>query len=109
MIYGPNTEAVQSIIDRIPALTTDEVNLLDAAWAVARDASRSAARSAARCAARCAAWCAAWGAANDAIFATVTYDLATEEGHYTITQRDLLLAPWVSVCGMPDGLDGEPT
>ena len=23
---------------------------------------------------------------------------------YTIAQRDLLLAPWVEVCGMPEGL-----
>jgi hypothetical protein len=48
-----------------------------------------------------------WGAVIDAILGTVTYDLATEEGHYTIAHRDLLLAPWVSVCGMPDGLEGE--
>ena len=31
-------------------------------------------------------------------------DLATIDGPYTIAQRDLLLAPWVEVCGMPEGL-----
>ena len=40
-----------------------------------------------------AAGCPIWGA----VMAIVTYDLATEDGPYTITQRDLLLAPWVSV------------
>ena len=136
MIYGPNTEAVQFIIDRIPTLTEDECKRLDAYWAAARDAARDANRyaamSAADGAARYATWDAArdagwyatrdaaryairyaaryaaidayWAAARDAILATVTYDLATETGPYTIAQRDLLLAPWVSVCGMLDGL-----
>jgi hypothetical protein len=39
--------------------------------------------------------------------ATLTFDLATKDGPYTIAQRDLLLAPWVSVVGLPEGLDGE--
>ena len=120
MIYGPNTEAVQAIIDRIPTLTEDEVNRLeaawDAAWAASRHASWDAARSADWAADWAAAWDAAWAASRyaywdaarsaawDAIIATVTYDLATETGPYTIAQRDLLLAPWVSVCGMPKEL-----
>ena len=136
MIYGPNTEAVQSIIDRIPTLTEDECNRLEAAWAAAwdaaRDANRYAAMSAADGAARYATWDAArdagwyatrdaaryairyatryaaidayWAAARDAILTTVTYDLATETGSYTIAHRDLLLAPWIEVCGMPEGL-----
>ena len=128
MTYGPNTQAVQSIIDRIPTLTYAEVNRLgaswsaawSAAWRAAWGASRSAdwgtARSAAwyatwgaawgaaRSAARSAAWDATWGASRDALLATVTYDLATIDGPYTIAQRDLLLAPWVEVCGMPEGL-----
>ena len=114
MIYGPNTEAVQSVIDRIPTLTEDECKRLaaalsaawSAAWSAASDAARYAARSAAWDAAWDAAWAAAWAtvrdapwaAVRDAILATVTYDLATETGPYTIAQRDLLLAPWVSVC-----------
>ena len=124
MIYGPNTEAVQSIIDRIPTLTEDECNRLEAAWAAAwdaaRDANRYAAMSAADGAARYATWDAArdaaWYATRDAaryairyatryaILTTVTYDLATETGSYTIAHRDLLLAPWIEVCGMPEGL-----
>ena len=76
MTYGPNTATVQAIIDRIPTLTEDECKRLNAAWS--------------------AAWY--------AVLATVTYDLATIDGPYTIAQRDLLLAPWVKVCGMPDGL-----
>ena len=129
MIYGPNTEAVQSIIDRIPTLTEDECKQLTAAWEAAYDAAWEAAYGATWGAARVAAWYAAWdtardaaygaaidaawGAARDAVLATVTYDLATIDGPYTIAQRDLLLAPWVSVCGMPEGLiataalDGE--
>lgn len=81
MIYGPNTAAVASIIDRVPAFTEDECKRL--------------------------------AATRDATLAAVTYDLATIDGPYTITHRDLLLAPWVSVCGMPEGLiattalDGE--
>ena len=143
MIYGPNTLAVQSIIDRIPTLTYAEVNRLGATWAAVWDAARDAFWSAAWYAARGAAndaandanrgavwsaawdaardaaidasrgadWYAAWYAGRDAIIATLTYDLATIDGPYTIVQRDLLLAPWVEVCGMPDGLgatlDGE--
>ena len=89
MIYGPNTPSLQAIIDRIPTLTEDECKRLNAAWE------------------------AAWNATRNAVLATVTYDLATEDGPYTIVQRDLLFAPWVEVCGMPEALcptatlDGE--
>ena len=125
MIYGPNTEAVQSVIDRISTLTKDEYKQLGAAWNAAYDtaweagydAAWEAVHDAAREADCYAAWEAVYGAANvaarDAVLATVTYDLATINGPYTIAQRDLLLAPWVSVCGMPEGLiaraalDGE--
>ena len=122
-MYGPNTEAVESIIDRISALTEDECKQLTAAWEAAIDAAWEAAWYAAMDAAWDAAYGAAWGAAMDAsweavygaawdaarqatydasrpaVLATVTYDLATIDGHYTIAQRDMLLAPWVSVCG----------
>ena len=104
MTYGPNTATVQAIIDRIPTLTEDECKRLNAAWDAARDAAWDATWDATWNAAWDAAWDAARDAARDAIVATVTYDLATETGPYTIAQRDLLLAPWVKVCGMPDGL-----
>ena len=149
MIYGPNSAAVQAIIDRIPTLTEDECNRLvaawyatwgavrDAAWDAAWSATWGAVRDAAWDAAWYATWYATWGAAWDAAWyatwgavrdaawdaawyatwgavrATLTYDLATIDGHYTIAQRDLLLAPWIEVCGMPEGLiataalDGE--
>jgi hypothetical protein len=68
----------------------------DAAW----DAAGDAAWAAARAAAGAAAWDAAWNAAG----AIVTYDLATPTGPYTIAQRDLLLAPWISVMGPIEGL-----
>ena len=136
-MYGPNTKAVQSIIDRMTVLTEDEVISLAAAWyagygeaydeagdvawgaawdaawyaadGVARVPAWDAARYAAGFAARNATWDGAryairdavWDGARDAIAATVSYDLATEDGPYTITQRDMLLAPWVSVCGLP--------
>ena len=120
MIYGPNTEAVQSIIDRIPTLTEDEIKRLGAAWSAANGAAWNAAIDAAWSAAREEAWSAAWyaacgaawgaaggavlaswDAARDALLATVTYDLVLGKGPYTIAHRDLLLAPWIEVCGMP--------
>lgn len=164
MIYGPNTTAVQSIIDRVARMTDDEIQLLDEAgdstwdsvndsvrdtgWQTAKDRaanpSLDADNDAALEEAREAAWDSAtaraidahWGAslgeaweaakaaARDAgkdadwgeglspglspawatILAAITYDLATIEGPYTIFQRDLLMAPWVSVYGMPEGL-----
>jgi hypothetical protein len=155
MIYGPNTSAVQAIINRISTLTTDQVNILDAFMEASWDASRDAALAmawdrawdafmeaswdASRDAALAMAWDrawdealhtarhsfrkawnneakyaaldAAWDKAKDmashATLATVTYDLATIEGPYTIAQRDLLLAPWVIVCGMPEQLDAN--
>ena len=95
---------------------------MDAAY-VANRVVRWAAWGAAWEAVRCAAWDAAraanWDATGevvlpgtylgaeltwDTILAIVTYDLATENGLYTIVQRDLLLAPWVSVFGLPEGL-----
>lgn len=119
-MYGPNTEAVQSIIDRISTLTEDECNRLGAAWEAAYDASWDAARYAAMDAAWDAGWGAAmgaawdaaygaaegaaWYAAWDAVLATVTYDFATIDGDYTIAQLDLLMTAWIEVCGMPEGL-----
>ena len=179
MIYGPNTTAVQSIIDRVARMTDDEIQLLDAAWDstgdpvrdvswdkprtpgdamrnavrdvfwdAGKDAGKDAVNDAVNDAVRDEAWDAAadraidahwdaslgeaWDAAKAAardagkdadwgeylspglspglspawatILAALTYDLATIEGPYTIFQRDLLMAPWVSVYGMPEGL-----
>jgi hypothetical protein len=85
---------------RAPALAP----ALDAALAAARDVEWAAAWTAARAAALDEAWTAARAAALDAATAVVTWDLATEDGPYTIAQRDALIAPWVAACGMPDGL-----
>ncbi|MEI6478631.1 MAG: hypothetical protein WCO52_06695 [bacterium] len=95
---------------------------MDAAY-VARYAAKDAAWGAAWDAVRCAAWDAArqanWDATGEVVLpgtylgpevtwevvlAIVTYDLATIEGSYTIFQRGLLMAPWVEVFGMPEGL-----
>ena len=128
-MYGPNTEAVQAMIDIIPVLTEDEFTRLEAAtrfpagaWYAAWDAAHDAAWGEAWYAADNVVWDAAWAGwgeawyaahnavwdgawagwgAGGAILATVTYDLATEDGPYTIAQRDMLLAPWIKVCGMP--------
>ena len=156
MIYGPNTTAVQSIIDRVARITDYEIRLLDAAWHstwdsvndsvrdtgwqtakdraanpsldadndAALEEAREAAWDSATARAIDASWDAARGEALDAVndaakdavwdelrsiawaatLATVTYDLATIEGPYTIFQRDLLMAAWVTAFGMPDGL-----
>jgi len=87
----------------------------DAVHGAARDAAVATAMDAARYSPRYSSGDAFWATydaawvANDAILATVTYDLATIDGPYTIAQRDLLLAPWVEVCGMPEGLGAADT
>jgi len=83
--FGPNTVAVQAVIDRTKTLTPDEVDRIgaalaassrgerdatcDVAWRAARDATRyvewDAARSATVDAARGAAWFTYWGAPWD--------------------------------------------
>jgi hypothetical protein len=106
--FGPQWRAVVSLVRRAAILTSDDVERLyavstasrDAAWDAARNASSTASRYAAGDAARDAAG----DAARDAAWAIVTYDLATPDGPYTIEHRDLLLAPWIEVCGMPEGL-----
>ncbi len=106
--FGPQWRAVVSVVRRAATLTADEAKRLDAAWEAARGAARDAAwgaawgaaRGAARDAAGGAARGAAWGAAG----AVVTWDLATDDGPYTVAHRDLLIGPWVEVCGLPEGL-----
>ena len=114
--FGPQWRAVVSVVRRAATLTADEAKRLDAAWEAARGAAWEAARGAARDAAWGAAWEAARGAARGAARdaardaargaagAVVTWDLATDDGPYTAAQRDLLIGPWVEVCGLPDGL-----
>jgi len=126
--FGHQWRAAVSLVRRAAVLTPDEAERLYAAGDAARFAARYAARVAAgdaawvaaRYAAGVAAGDAAWVAAGDAAryaagdaagyaawvaaLAIVTYDLATPDGPYTIEHRDLLLAPWIEVCGMPEGL-----
>ena len=124
-VFGPQWRAVVSLVRRAATLTGDEAGRLraagggaarGAAWDAARDAAWVAARGAAwdvaggaawdaaGDAARDAAWVAARGAAWDAAWAVVTWDLATGDGPYTEARRDLLIGPWVEVCGLPEGL-----
>ena len=110
-----NTKAVEAIIKRINSMTPKEVERLDAAenaawtaaWYSAWDAAWDTALAAAKNATRHQAWTDSSDAVRDVILAMLTFDLATEDGPYTIAQRDLLLAPWVSVFGLPEDLDGE--
>jgi len=103
-VFGPQWRAVVEVVRRAATLTEDEAKRLDtardAAWGAARNAAGNAARDAAWGAARDAARDAAWNAA----WAVVTWDLATSDGPYTFIHRDLLMAPWVEVCGLPAGL-----
>ena len=106
--FGPQWRAVVSVVRRAATLTADEAKRLDAArdaaWVAARDAAWGAAWDAARGAAWDAAWDAAWVAARDAARAVVTWDLATDDGPYTVAMRDLLIGLWAEVCGLPEGL-----
>ena len=95
----------------------------DAAWVAARDAARDAAWDAAWVAAWDAAWvaagvaagdvarvaarAAAWAAASAAASAAAVWDLTTSDGPFTYAQRDLLMAPWVEVFGLPASLAAE--
>jgi len=114
-VFGPQWRAVVELVRRAATLTEDEAKRLNAARNAAWDAARNAARNAAWNAAWDAAWDAAWNAARNAAWgardvawnatrAVVTWDLATSDGPYTFIHRDLLMAPWVEVCGLPTGL-----
>lgn len=109
LIYGPNTAAVQRVIERCKTLTDDEVERLVAAWYAHRGESWYAASNAAETAARSEDWYAAsdaawdaagkvaqsqgWFALGDALIAYIVQDLITAE------QFDLLAGPWLSVIG----------
>ncbi len=100
-VFGPNGEAVATLIKRCRTLTYDEAEQLSAAWNAAWAAARDAARDAAWPAARAAAWAIAWDAAGvtaratagDAAIALVVEDLITPK------QFDFLYGPWASVMG----------
>jgi len=106
--FGPQWRAVVALVRRAAVLTPNEAKRLDAAWEAARgaamDAAIDAAWGAARAAAMAASMAAALGAAMDAAMAAATWDLATDDGPYTVAHRDLLIGPWVEVCGLPEGL-----
>ena len=96
-VFGPQWRAVVSLVRRAATSTGDEAGRLRAArGGAAVGAAGDAAGGAAGGAARGAAWDAAW--------AVVTWDLATGDGPYTEARRDLLIGPWVEVCGLPEGL-----
>ena len=102
---GPNGERVAAHFEQCKTLTTDEFLRLaasrDKAWCTSRDEARHASMDAA--AGRYAAWNvakdAAWYTSRDAALALVTWDLATEDGPYTVEMRDLLYQPWKEVIG----------
>lgn len=114
--FGPQWEAIVRLVRRAATLTENEADRLRAArvaaWVAARVAARDAAGAAAWGAARdaagdaagAAAWdaagAAAWAAARDAAAALVVADLVGQHG---LTQEhvDLLLGPWIEVCGDP--------
>lgn len=113
--FGPQWRAVVNLVRRAAVLTSDEVGRLSVSrdrLSVSRDttkaASWDASLAAARVAARTASWVAAGAAARVAAGAVVTWDLATADGPYTFEHRDLLIAPWREVCGLPEGLVDQP-
>ena len=111
-VFGPQWRAVVALVRRAATLTADEAERLlraarGAAGGAAWDAAGGAAWGAAWGAAGGAAWVAAWDAAGDAARAVVSWDLAVDDGPYTTAHRDLLIGPWVEVCGLPEGLIGR--
>ena len=98
--YGPNTEAVEALIEKIKTITPEQVEaVLDATWETGWNAALDAARNAALDVAWTATWAAARNAALDAaydaarepVLVLVVKDLITPE------QFDLLYGPWASV------------
>ena len=124
--FGPQWRAVVSVVRTSAALTPEQAERLaaalaaarpaawDASWDASWDAAWAAAWDAARDpegATRDAAWAAegatraaAWDAARVAAWVVVAWDLADDDGPYTTAHRDLLIGPWKSVFGLPDGL-----
>jgi len=91
-VFGPNWLAVVDVVRRSAVTTADEASRLGAAWVAARDAARDADRDA------------AWSAARGAAWSAAVWDLASADGPFTHAHRDLLIGPWESVFGLPEGL-----
>lgn len=123
--FGPQWQAVVNIVRQCAETDMnylDEENLLPVPGAAAREEARHAARqcvwfrdefshacvSAAQRAVAGAlgdpVYPCAYYVAHDAVIAVTTWDLATEDGLYTIEMRDLLMRPWWKCFGLPDGL-----
>lgn len=90
--FGPNWEAIVTLVRRAATLTTDEAVRLAAAWAAALDA--AAARGA------------AGDAARDTACSLVVRDLIGKHG-FTQAHYDLLTEAWATVIGKvhPDDAD----
>jgi len=115
--YGPQTEAIETLIEQLRTLTPEQAVTLDAAWGAARDAVwaaawygvmdavrdavRDAALDAVRDAVRDAALDAVWSAVRNttrvaiwgAVLALLVQDLIDPK-HF-----DALYGPWKSVMG----------
>jgi len=79
-VFGPNWLAVVDVVRRSAVTTADEASRLGAAWD------------------------AAWSAARGAAWSAAVWDLASADGPFTHAHRDLLIGPWESVFGLPEGL-----
>ena len=102
--YGPNTEAVEALIEKIKTITPEQVEaVLDATWETGWNAALDAARNAALDVAWTATWAAARNAALDA-----AYDAAREpvldailatftKGIISDKNFAFLYNPWASV------------
>ncbi len=131
LALGPQGSQVMEIIDRAGVLTSQELAQFETEQAStryeAREEVRANGHSAAAYARRQSAWTAAWDAAEgavrtalpvapcpyhdrldateaarDAVLALVTWDLW--HGDRGREMRDLLIAPWAEVIGLPEGL-----
>jgi hypothetical protein len=116
--FGPQWEAIVTLVRRSAVLTADEVQRLDAAGAPWDAAAWRAAGAAARAAARAAAWDAAVYAARRAAgtaagaaawavaLALVVRDMIGEHG-FTQAHYDTLTGPWRTVIGPVHPDDAE--
>ncbi len=115
--FGPQWEAIVTLVRRSAVLTADEAQRLAAAWTAAGDAARdaawagawAAAWAGARAAARDADWAGAWAAARaawDAAGALAVRDLIGQHG-FTQEHYDLLTGPWRGVIGPVHPDDAE--
>ena len=105
--YGPQTEAIEALLETVKTITPEQAEALDAAWNVAHTVMRGRAKVAARDvaldAARVDIWTAALtdacsnacsavlGALNDVILALCVKDLISSEVFHA------LYGPWSSV------------